>query len=197
MPLSIEMPDDVQVALEGEWGDLARHLKECLAVDGYRQRLLSLAQVRRLMGLATRWEAQEFLGRHQVEVFAFDPAELDREGRLQEAVAASLSAERVPPAGNDCSLGYHASAPFDRDRGSRPLAEAVRLRDCTGDRHERVTSGSNSGHGQTMAGSSARLAGRPCISDTVLNRTRGETRCGGIGSDRTCEGTPGGLASYG
>jgi hypothetical protein len=36
MSLTIPVPDDVQASLEGEWGDLARHLQESLAVDGYR-----------------------------------------------------------------------------------------------------------------------------------------------------------------
>jgi hypothetical protein len=58
------MPEDVRSALEGRWGNLSQRLTENLALDGYRQGLLSLAQVRRLLGLATRWEAQEFLGSH-------------------------------------------------------------------------------------------------------------------------------------
>jgi hypothetical protein len=67
MSLSIEVPDDVRNALEGRWG------------------LLNLAQVRRLLEFATRWEAQEFLSRHSIAVFDFDPSELDREAALHEA----------------------------------------------------------------------------------------------------------------
>jgi hypothetical protein len=85
MSLSIEVPDDVRNVLEGRWGDLSRHLRENMALDGYRQGLLNLAQVRRLLEFATRWEAQEFLGRHGIAVFDFDPSELDREAALHEA----------------------------------------------------------------------------------------------------------------
>jgi predicted HTH domain antitoxin len=92
MSLSVEIPEDVQSALETQWGDRSRHVRENLAVDGYRQGLLSLAQVRRMLGLATRWEAQQFLGRRHVEVFPFDPSELDREAKLQESVAHSQNA---------------------------------------------------------------------------------------------------------
>ena len=66
--LSLNVPDDVQAALEAQWGDLSRHIKEALAVDGYRQRLLSLSQVRRRLGMTTRWEAQQFLGTRGVPV---------------------------------------------------------------------------------------------------------------------------------
>ena len=86
MPLSINMPDDVRSALEGRWGDLSRRLTEALALDGYRQGLLSVAQVRRLLGFGSRCEAQEFLGSRGIPVFDFDPAELDREAALQELV---------------------------------------------------------------------------------------------------------------
>jgi hypothetical protein len=85
MSLSIEVPDDVRSALEGRWGDLSRHLRENMALDGYRQGLLNLSQVRKLLELATRWEAQEFLGSHGVAIFDFDPSELDREAALHEA----------------------------------------------------------------------------------------------------------------
>jgi predicted HTH domain antitoxin len=83
MPLSIDVPDDVRSALEGRWGDLSQHLRENLAMDGYQQGLLSLAQVRRLLGFATRWDAQEFLGSRGIAVFDFDPSELDREAAIQ------------------------------------------------------------------------------------------------------------------
>ena len=37
MSVSIEVPDDVRNALEGRWGDLSRHLRENMAVDGRRR----------------------------------------------------------------------------------------------------------------------------------------------------------------
>jgi predicted HTH domain antitoxin len=83
--LSIEVPDDIRSALEGHWDDLSHRLREELAAEGYRQGLLTLAQVRRLLRLESRWQAQEFLGRRGVPVFDFDPAELDREAELQES----------------------------------------------------------------------------------------------------------------
>jgi len=94
MALSIDMPEDVRSVLEGRWGNLSRRLTENLALDGYRQGLLSLAQVRRLLGLATRWEAQEFLGSHGIPVFDFDPAELDREAALQKLADANRQSKR-------------------------------------------------------------------------------------------------------
>ena len=88
MSIAISMPDDMQTALEGAWGDLARHVQENLAIDGYSKGLLTLAQVRRLLGMTTRFEASEFLGRRGVAVIDFDPSELDREAKLLRGLAA-------------------------------------------------------------------------------------------------------------
>jgi predicted HTH domain antitoxin len=85
--LSIEVPDDIRDALESHWGDLSHRLREELAAEGYRQGLLTLAQVRRLLRFASRWQAQEFLAQRGVADFDFDPAELDREAALQESAA--------------------------------------------------------------------------------------------------------------
>ena len=88
MSIAISMPDDMQTALEGAWGDLARHVQENLAIDGYSKGLLTLAQVRRLLGMPTRFEASAFLGRRGVAVIDFDPSELDREAELLKGLAA-------------------------------------------------------------------------------------------------------------
>jgi hypothetical protein len=56
--------------------------------------LLSLAQVRRLPGFATRWEAQRFLGSHDIPEFDFDPAELDREAAHQELADSNRQPKR-------------------------------------------------------------------------------------------------------
>ncbi len=94
MSLSIDIPDDVRGALEGRWGDLSRRLAESLALEGYQQGLLSVAQVRRLLGFASRWEAQQFLGSHGAAVFDFDPTELDREAALQASAQAGRQPDR-------------------------------------------------------------------------------------------------------
>ena len=76
------VPEDIQKAPESAWGDLSRHLQENLAIDGHSTGVLSLAQVRRLLGMSTRFEARQFLGVHGVAVFDFDPTQLEREAKL-------------------------------------------------------------------------------------------------------------------
>ena len=49
MKVTIELPDDVSAALKGRWDDVARQSLEAIAVEGYRTRALTEAQVRRLL----------------------------------------------------------------------------------------------------------------------------------------------------
>jgi hypothetical protein len=85
MSLSIAVPDDIQAALESEWADLGRHLQEHLATDGFKKGLFTMAQVRRLLDLPHRFDAEQFLGSHGVAVIDFDLSELERESRLHQS----------------------------------------------------------------------------------------------------------------
>jgi hypothetical protein len=51
MQVTLEVPDDIALALASV-GDLSRHALEALAIDGYRRKTLTQAQVGRLLGLA-------------------------------------------------------------------------------------------------------------------------------------------------
>ncbi len=61
MSLSIELPDDIAHALEAGWADVPRRTLEALAAEGYRSRLLSESQLRRMLGYESRIEVHEFL----------------------------------------------------------------------------------------------------------------------------------------
>jgi hypothetical protein len=51
MHFTIDLPADISEALQGRWGDVARHALETLAVEAYRTAVLSEDQVTRLLGL--------------------------------------------------------------------------------------------------------------------------------------------------
>ncbi|MBX9579625.1 MAG: UPF0175 family protein [Gemmataceae bacterium] len=62
MRLTLDIPDDIAARLAAAHGDLGRAALGWLALDGYRAGALSRYQVQRLLGLGTRWEAEEWLG---------------------------------------------------------------------------------------------------------------------------------------
>lgn len=93
MNIEIDIPDDIRLALEPNRDALSGPIREAVAIQGYRRGLLSLAQVRRLLDLATRWDAQVFLGSHGVNVFDLDASDLDREAKLQVKAAHSPQPE--------------------------------------------------------------------------------------------------------
>jgi len=68
MAVKIELPEDIEHHLEHEWGDVPRHALEALAIEGYRARILSRSQVRRMLGFETGAEVDQFMKRTGVPI---------------------------------------------------------------------------------------------------------------------------------
>lgn len=65
MTISINVPEDVVSRLQAKWGNLSRRTLEALAVEAYRDEVLSAAEVGRLLGHTSRWETEAFLQERQ------------------------------------------------------------------------------------------------------------------------------------
>lgn len=61
MTIAIELPEDVTHLLEAKWGALSQRALEALALEAYRDGLLTEAQVQRMLHLSSRWEVEAFL----------------------------------------------------------------------------------------------------------------------------------------
>ena len=68
MQVTLDLPDDISEALEGQWADLPRQALEALAVEGYRTGALTEGQVRRLLGLDSRFQVHALLKDHRVSL---------------------------------------------------------------------------------------------------------------------------------
>lgn len=64
--MTLEVPDDLSRELSAGFANPGRTALEALAAEAYEKDVLSLEQVRRLLGAESRWEAQEVLERHGV-----------------------------------------------------------------------------------------------------------------------------------
>lgn len=63
MVVQLQVPDDIAEKLVNRWSDLPRCALEALAVDAYREGVLTAYEVQRLLGLSSRWKTDEFLKR--------------------------------------------------------------------------------------------------------------------------------------
>lgn len=80
MSVTIELPEEIERRLEMEWGNLPRRVLEAVALEGYRSGALTLAQLRRMLGFATRIEADAFLKQHDVYLeYSVEDLKQDRE----------------------------------------------------------------------------------------------------------------------
>lgn len=83
MQVTVEIPDEFASNLIPAGTDGGRKLLEDSVAEAYRQRRLTMEQVRRLLGYGTRMEVDAFLGKYEiydytVEEFEKDMATLDR-----------------------------------------------------------------------------------------------------------------------
>jgi hypothetical protein len=92
MTVVAEIPDDLAHTIASTGQDPAQAALEALALEGYRQRWLSEAGIRRLLGFETRMKVHEFLKQHGVylhyglEDWEHDMREADRYFALKRDV---------------------------------------------------------------------------------------------------------------
>lgn len=61
MTIFIDVPEDMISRLQASWGNLSRRTLEALAVEAYRDEVLSSAEVGRLLGHGSRSDTEAFL----------------------------------------------------------------------------------------------------------------------------------------
>jgi len=83
MQITIELPEDIAIGLESKWKDLPRAALESLALEAYRLRVLTAAQLRRLLAFETRIQVDAFLKSHEISDYSAADFEQDR-GTLRE-----------------------------------------------------------------------------------------------------------------
>ena len=61
MPVTVELPKDVEEQLRADWPELERHALEGLVVEAYRQKKIGAHSVGRILGFTDRWDTINFL----------------------------------------------------------------------------------------------------------------------------------------
>ena len=79
MQITLELPEDIAQGLESRWRDLPRAALESLALEAYRSRALTAAQLRLLLGFQTRMQLDAFLKEHEIYDYTAADFEQDRE----------------------------------------------------------------------------------------------------------------------
>jgi hypothetical protein len=91
MRITLEVPDDVGVALDTP--EFRRAAIESMAIEGYRAKRLSEAQIRRMLGFRTRLDVHAFFKTHDVPLhYTFEDMECDA------AVSAQMRKRRASEA---------------------------------------------------------------------------------------------------
>ena len=79
MEIAIHLPDDIAQRVQAQWEDLPRQVLESFVLEGFRARVLTTEDVRRLLGFETKFEVHDFLKAHEVPFYTLADLEHDRE----------------------------------------------------------------------------------------------------------------------
>ncbi len=66
MSITFTIPESIEQELAKQLGDLGQAAKEALVIESYRTGKLSIGQVTSVLGFETRFQAEQWLGKHGV-----------------------------------------------------------------------------------------------------------------------------------
>ena len=80
MNLTVHIPDDLASRLSAEGGDLSRRALEAFGLEEYKSGRVTQAELRRLLGFATRYQLDGFLKAHDVWIdYTLEDAKCERD----------------------------------------------------------------------------------------------------------------------
>jgi len=79
MEVAIHLPDDIAQRVQAQWEDVPRHVLEGFVLEGFRARVLTTEDLRRLLEFDTKFEVHDFLKDHEVPFYTLADLEQDRE----------------------------------------------------------------------------------------------------------------------
>jgi predicted HTH domain antitoxin len=82
MRVTIQLPDDISGVLEEQWDDVPRRSLEAIAIEAYRTGALTESQVRRLLGVESRFQVHALLKEHNVPL-QYTPTDLEDDLQAQ------------------------------------------------------------------------------------------------------------------
>jgi len=80
MNIGFSMPDRLAERLEERWGNLSNRALQAVVADAYREEILTLGEVRQILGHPTRMETEEFL-KERGALFEYSEEELQKDAR--------------------------------------------------------------------------------------------------------------------
>jgi len=68
MQITIEIPEDIGNQLQQNWQDLPQKILEALAVEAYRNKIMTAVQIQQLLKFSSLQETEHFLEQSQISL---------------------------------------------------------------------------------------------------------------------------------
>ncbi|NET60809.1 MAG: UPF0175 family protein [Symploca sp. SIO2E6] len=91
MQITIDLPEEIANTMGQKWDNFPRKALECIAIEAYRQEVITSAQVGRMLNIASRYEVDAFL-KQAGAYLHYDEADLEQDLlTMQELVSKEKS----------------------------------------------------------------------------------------------------------
>ncbi len=90
--VTVELPEDVATILQNLDKDLSLTALKSLAAESYRSKVLTDAQIMRLLGFESRFELDEFLKEHKI-YFDYSLEEIERDVKASQQISENFRKE--------------------------------------------------------------------------------------------------------
>jgi hypothetical protein len=90
--VTVQLPEDVATILQDLDKDLSITALKSLAAESYRSKVLTDAQIMRLLGFESRFELDEFLKEHKI-YFDYSLDEVERDVKASQQISANFRKE--------------------------------------------------------------------------------------------------------
>ncbi|BAZ83091.1 MAG: UPF0175 family protein [Sphaerospermopsis kisseleviana] len=68
MQITIEIPEEIGQKLQQNWHNLPQKILEVLAIESYKNGMITTAQIQELLHFSSRWETETFLKNAHVDL---------------------------------------------------------------------------------------------------------------------------------
>lgn len=78
MQITIHLPDEIVNTIQEKWNNVPGKVVECLAIEAYRQGVITSAQVGKMLNLSSRYEVDSFVNQARAYLH-YDEADFEQD----------------------------------------------------------------------------------------------------------------------
>jgi predicted HTH domain antitoxin len=92
LQITIDLPDEIASTIKAKWDNFPRKVLESLAIEAYRQGVITSAEVGRMLNISSRYEVDSFLKQAQAYLH-YNEADFEQDLLTMQKIETQRKAE--------------------------------------------------------------------------------------------------------